>query len=87
MLPSIPAGIYHQERKAAELETRITQVHSRAVTDAEEVLATERHREAILRNVVTPIAAALRPRAMLCLPPVRLILLPSFMSLEAAALL
>jgi hypothetical protein len=84
--PVFRPRIYHQERKAAVLETRIAQVH-RGAADAEEVLAAERDREAILRNVVTPIAAALRPGAMLGLPAVGLILLPSVMPLEAAALL
>jgi hypothetical protein len=54
---------------------------------AEKMLVAEMKTEACLRNVVTAIAAALGPSAMLALPLLGAILLPGVMPLPAAALL
>ena len=82
--PVFGPRVNQQERKAAVLETRIPNVHRGAAADAEEVLAAEIETEGLLRNIVTAIASALRPRAMLVLPLPGSILLPGFVPLPTA---
>jgi hypothetical protein len=54
---------------------------------AESVPAPKIETEAVLRNVITTIASALRPRAMVGGPMLRAILLPGSMPRRTAALL
>jgi hypothetical protein len=85
--PVFRPWINQQERKPAVLETRVPQIHNRARAEAEQVLAAEIEAEAVLRDVVTAVASALRPRAMVGGPPLGAILLPGIVPLPAAALL
>jgi hypothetical protein len=55
--------------------------------NAEGVLGSEIEAEGVLRNVVTAVASALRPGAMVGGPPLGAILLPGIMPLPAAPLL
>ena len=84
--PVFRPGIHEQERKAAVLEAGISHEYRGAAPDAEPMCASEIDTETVLRDVVTAIAAALGPGAMLVLPMLGTILLPGTMSLPAALL-
>ena len=62
--PVFRIRIDQQERVAAVEEARISHVHNGASSHAEEVLAAETEIEAGLREVVTAVASALLPGAM-----------------------
>src|ERR1039458_2534238 len=85
--PVFRIWIDQQERVGALEEARITHVHNGATSHAEEVLAAETEIEAGLRNVVTAVASALLPGAMVGRPVLGAILLPGVFRLPTAALL
>ena len=85
--PVFRPWINEQERKPAVLETRIPEVHNGARAEAEEVLGAEIETEAVLRDVVTAVASALRPAPMVGRPAPGTTLLPGIVPLPAAALL
>src|ERR1019366_5096877 len=72
---------------AAVPEARISHVHNGAGSHAEEVPAAETEIEGGLRNVVTAVASALLPGAMVGRPVSGAILLPGVLRLPTAALL
>jgi hypothetical protein len=84
--PVFRPGVHEQERIAAVPETRIPQV-DRGTGHSEPVLTPERETEAGLRDVVTAIAPALRPRAMVTVPVLGTILQDCPMPLPSALLL
>lgn len=75
------------EPKPAVLEARIPRNYREGAADAEPVLTAEIESETVVRNVVTTIAAALIPRAMLDSPVLGAILLPRAVALPSSALL
>ena len=85
--PIFRPWVKQQERISAVLEARIPQIHDRLRANAEGVLGSEIEAEGVLRNVVTAVASALRPGAMVGGPPLGAILLPGIMPLPAAPLL
>ena len=85
--PIFRIRIDQQERVAAVEKARISHVHNGASSHAEEVLAAETEIEAGLRNVVTAVASALLPGAMVGRPVLGAILLPGIFRLPTAALL
>src|ERR1017187_10156000 len=85
--PVFRIWIDQQERVAAVEEARISHVHNGAASHAEEVFAAETEIEAGLRNVVTAVASALLPGAVVGRPVLGAILLPGTFRLPTAALL
>ena len=83
--PVLGIWIHHQERIPAVFKSRISQVHHGQNADAKGVPAAEIEAEAILRNVVTAVAPALRPGAMVAGPVLRAILSEGRVLLPAAA--
>jgi hypothetical protein len=79
-------GIQQQKRKAAVIKARIPHVDGGAIVHPEPVLVPEGESEAVLRNVVTAIASALHPIAVLAIPLLRASLLPHAIPLPAALL-
>ena len=84
--PVFRPGVHEEERIAAVREARISQV-DRGARHSEPVLTPERETEAGLRYVVTAIASALRPGAMIAVPVLSTILLERAMALPSALLL
>ena len=75
--PGFRAGINHAKPVASELETRGTlDHHDGNFVDAEPVSTAKMGAEAIFRNAVSVVAAALVPGMMLTLPIVRALALP-----------
>ena len=72
--PAFWPRVNQHEPKPAVLEARIPPNEDGAAVDAEPVPAAEVELEAVLRNIVTTVAAALISGAMLDLPPSRAIL-------------
>ena len=66
--PVLRPRVNHHERIAAVLEAGITSNYNGLAPDAKPMFRTEVETETVLRNVVTAIAAALRPGAMIGLP-------------------
>src|ERR1019366_7356031 len=85
--PIFRIRIDQQERVAAVEKARISHVHNGASSHAEEVLAAETEIEGGLRNIVTAVASALLPGAMVGRPVLGAILLPGVFRLPTAALL
>ena len=85
--PVFRIRIDQQERVPAVPEARISHVHNGAGSHAEEVPAAETEIEGGLRNVVTAVASALLPGAMVGRPVSGAILLPGVLRLPTAALL
>jgi hypothetical protein len=85
--PVFRPRIKEQERKPIVVETRIPLIDYRTGVEAEEVLAAEVDIEAGLWHVVTAVASALRPGAMIGGPVLGAILLPGVMLLPASSLL
>lgn len=81
--PVFRPRVNKQEREPSIDETWIPHVDSRPRSDAEEVPAAEIDTELVLGNVVAPIAAALRPCAMVRVPMLCAILCPGSSSLPA----
>ena len=84
--PVFGPRVNEHERKAAVLKAGISHEYRRAAPDAERVCASKIESETVLRDVVTAIAAALPPSAMLVLPMLGAILLPGIMPLPATLL-
>src|ERR1022692_1834876 len=84
--PGPRPGIHEQEPKAAVREARIPQVDRGLAVHPEPVLTPETEIVGVLRNVVTAIASALRPGAMIAVPIAIATLLPCTVPLPAAAL-
>jgi len=82
--PALWPRVKEHEPEAAVLEARIPPNYHGPAVDAEPVAAAKIHLEAVLRNVVAAIAAALRPTAMLGLPVSGTTLLPRAMLLPTA---
>jgi hypothetical protein len=78
--------VEHLEPESAVLEARVSAYDNRTAPDAEVVLRAKVEIEAILRDIVAAIAAALLPGAMLLLPVSRTALLPRGLSLPPSAL-
>lgn len=78
--------IHQQEREPAVRETRIAHVHIRHPAKPEEMAAAEREAEGRLGDVVTAIASALSPVAMVRGPVLGAVLLKAGMSLPTALL-
>ena len=85
--PVFRIRVDQQERVAAVPEARISHEHNGAGSHAEEVPAAETEIEGGLRNVVTAVASALLPGAMVGRPVSGAILLPGVLRLPTAALL
>jgi hypothetical protein len=84
--PSLRPRVHQHEPESAVLEARIPTYDNGTAANAKPVLASEIERESFLGNIVTTIAAALSPSAMLNLPVLRSILLPRAVPLPTAAL-
>lgn len=78
--------VHHHERKAAVLEARVPPDDDWFALDAEPISVAEMETEAVLRDVVAPIAPPLRPGAVIGLPVRRAILLPGSVLLPSAIL-
>src|SRR5579871_562322 len=66
--PEFRPWVHHHEPEAAVLEARVTPHHNGLARDPERVSRAEIKTEAILGNVVSAVASALGPGAMLALP-------------------
>jgi hypothetical protein len=84
--PVLRPWIQQQERKPAVIETRIPLIDDRYRLQTKGVVKPEIEAEAVLRDVIPPIASALRPGAMFGGPPVGAIRLPGTVPLPAARL-
>ena len=84
--PTFWPRVNQHEPKPAVLEAGIPPNDDGAAVEAEPVPAAEVEREAVLRNIVATVAAALIPGAMLDLPPSRAILLPGVRPLPSTLL-
>ena len=84
--PVFRPGINKEERHSRIFETRIPHVDRRENGQPEPVLPSEIQTEAVLRNVVTAIASALCPGAMIGFPAMSAILLESAVPLPSALL-
>jgi len=84
--PVFGPRVNEHERKATVLKAGISHEYRGSAPDAERVCNSKIEAETVLRDVVTSIAAALPPSAMLVLPLSGAILLPGTMSLPATLL-
>lgn len=86
--PGFRAGINHAEPVAAVLETRVAfDYYDRYLVDAEPVSAAEVGVEAIVRNAVSVVSAAIVPGAVLALPIMRTLALPDVLPYVARSVL
>jgi hypothetical protein len=84
--PVFGPRVNEHERKATVLEAGISHEYRGPAPDTERVSTSKIEAETVLRDVVTAIAAALSPSAMLVLPMLGAILLPRTMPLPATLL-
>jgi hypothetical protein len=84
--PGFGVGIHEQERKAAVRETRIPQIWGQAV-HPKVVFTTKIKVEPVVGNIVPATSSALRPCAVIAIPPLSTILLPSAMPAPTTLLL
>lgn len=78
--------INQQKRKPSVGEARVPHIHTRKPAETEEMSAAEREAEGRLRDIVTAVASALRPVAVVGGPVLGAVLLEGSMSLPTAFL-
>lgn len=84
--PVLRPRVHQQESKASVFEAWIPHVDCGETVHPEPVLPSEIQTEAVLGDVITPIAAALRPGAMVAFPPLGAILLKCAAPLQGTVL-